>query len=265
MLFALIAVAIAIGFRYYTKTTAGPGRPSIVFAEDYIEVPADDGEAALLQGVTAYDPEDGDITSSIIVEDINGITSEGEAYAVYAAFDSNNHIAKASRLVKLTGYQPPRFFISSSMIFSVRDNYNILHYIDASDVFDGDVSGKIRYNVIGSNIADDGTGEEQIQLRVTNSLGNTVSLPITVIVCEGDPNPAKITLSKHTVYINTGERFNPASYVESYMSGDVQRYSSIGLKISSDVNTAVPGVYTVEYSYGSGSELSRARLFVVVV
>lgn len=75
--------------------------PAISFADDdrnliYTE---DLKEEELLEGVSAVDDVDGDVTESVLIEKISE-TADGNVIVTYAALDSSNNVAKRSRVYK---------------------------------------------------------------------------------------------------------------------------------------------------------------------
>ena len=106
MLLSLGAVA---GYRFYQKTAASPGVPSIRFTSETLSVPVNATDEELLQGVTATDPEDGNVTASLIVEGMSRLGGDNNVKVSYVAFDSKNHMARAERTVHLTDYTDTRF------------------------------------------------------------------------------------------------------------------------------------------------------------
>lgn len=54
----------------------------------------------LLEGVTAYDSYDGDVTDSLLIEKVTE-TGKGEVIVTYAAVDSSNNVAELSRILKV--------------------------------------------------------------------------------------------------------------------------------------------------------------------
>lgn len=53
----------------------------------------------LLEGVTAYDSHDGDVTASLLIEKVTE-TGNGEVIVTYAAVDSSNNVTELSRILK---------------------------------------------------------------------------------------------------------------------------------------------------------------------
>ena len=53
----------------------------------------------LLEGVTAYDSHDGDVTASLLIEKVTE-TRNGEGIVTYPAMDSSKNVAELSRILK---------------------------------------------------------------------------------------------------------------------------------------------------------------------
>lgn len=89
----------------------GAGTAAVVVTDDRkgpeIELPADgdvtyeegSDTAPLLEGVTATDEKDGDVTDSLMIENIFPNEDHTSASVVYAAKDSHNNVSKATRRV----------------------------------------------------------------------------------------------------------------------------------------------------------------------
>lgn len=79
--------------------------PEIVFPDQEIIYQEGDSYDSLLEGVTAVDDKDGDVTKSIVVEKVY-IGEEGEdSVAVYVAKDKSNNIARSTRRIEISDSQ----------------------------------------------------------------------------------------------------------------------------------------------------------------
>ena len=77
--------------------------PEIFFDEDkQIEYTEGMDEALLLEGVTAVDEKDGDVSDSLLVEKVAG-TNGKEVIVTYVARDGANNVGKASRAFTVVG------------------------------------------------------------------------------------------------------------------------------------------------------------------
>ena len=256
------ALSVALAVIYGISRNTSPEYPEIKFYGGEISVSVNATDEELLKGVSATDPEDGDVTDSLVVEGTSNLIKGNDIKVTYAAIDSKNHVTKASRTVKFVDYESPHFSLSAPLIFKLSNNIDLLANVGAEDVFDGDISGNLKYS-ISNGISLDSLGEYEIKFSVTNKLGDTVVLPATVVITDEDPHSEDIVLSDYLVYIKKGDEFNAKDYVVGYTANGVEHSSTYGLTITDNVNTDEAGVYTVDYSY-SGKTTCRTSLVVVV-
>ena len=263
---AALLLATAGFFTYLLREAA----PVIVCSSSEIHVSVDASEEELLFGVTAMDAEDGDITSSVVIESISSFVEPGKSIITYAAFDSHNHVATASRTLYYTDYHSPRFRITDSLQFLSGTVINPLLYITAEDCIDGDISNKISMTLLESGDYISAIGVHPVEFRVTNSLGDVSSLQTEIVVYERSSyNAPSIVLSDYLVYTEPGERINPIDYVreiaflrESYT---VEQYGAENLVIDdSELNIAKPGIYKVTIYCERGDATGSATLLVAV-
>ena len=101
----IVTFAYCIGFAaylVYTRQISDNTPPEISFLSDVLEVSVEASEDDLLVGVTAKDSKDGNVTNSVLVEGISGLSSDQLATITYAAFDQAGNVAKAQRTVQYT-------------------------------------------------------------------------------------------------------------------------------------------------------------------
>lgn len=252
MLVLLVAVLAAFyGYRYRVQQHTDSNPPRIEMSEETLQLSVRDPEEALLQGVTASDREDGDVTASLIVEGIRLLDADGNATVGYAAFDRAGNVTKASRSVCFTDYESPRFSLSAPLLLHQSSNLDALNYIHATDLLDGDITHRIRATVLTENVIST-VGEHLVEFRVTNSLGDTVKLELPLEVY-AQTYQATLNLTDYLIYLPVGADFDPVHYLSSYK----ERNETISLKDGipgtlsvqtvGTVDTDTPGVYTIEY------------------
>ena len=103
---AVLAAAIVLFGCYLlwvqkAKDTVGP---VITVEEGILECRVSDPQEMLLTGVTAWDDRDGDVTASLLVESIYGISEENLTTVTYAAFDRAGNVSKLQRQIRYTDY-----------------------------------------------------------------------------------------------------------------------------------------------------------------
>lgn len=258
----LLAVfsAAYITTRIYQNSTTRHDPPVISCPEGILEVSASDDEAVLLTGVTASDPQDGDLTDHIIIGGISKLISKDTAKVTLMVFDSDDNMAKLVRHIRYTDYHRPQFSVVKPLAFSSTKEVSLLDRLKAEDVVDGDISSRIRVSTLAST---DHSGVYDITIQVTNSMGDTAWLQLPVLVQETDPLRPVIDLNSYLVYLDVGSSFDAMSYVSGLsVSGNAEATSKVS--ISSNVDTSVAGTYRVMYTYSSGSSTGTAILTVVV-
>lgn len=81
------------------KLTEDHQPPEILIQDSDMTYTEGESFDALLEGVTATDNRDGDVTDSLVVENVYPVPDTATAQVVYVARDDSNNIAKASRTV----------------------------------------------------------------------------------------------------------------------------------------------------------------------
>lgn len=278
----LVILLISVGAFGYCKVKqlrSGDNlAPVIYVGESNIEVSVEDGEDILLQGVTAEDRKDGDVTGSVIVENVSGFLDDGRRIVTYAAFDSDNHVSKATRQITYKDYTSPRFEINAPLRFPAGTT-NFLSGIAVTDCLDGDLSSSVRFSR-GYEITTDEPGNYRMQLEVANSAGDMVYLPVTVEVY--DPSEysqtPQILLKEYIKYVKKGQTLDAKDYLDSVeiagteykvVSGGGMTESTVGRDeikmIDSEIDYKTPGVYEAIFSMTSEfGQTGMVRMVVVV-
>lgn len=251
--------------------------PTISFSDGLLELSVQDSREALMQGISARDNIDGDVTDSVVVASVKLTGDDGSIEVTYAVFDKAGNVSKAVRAAKYTDYQSPRFSLKQSLTFASNIEVDMFKIVKAMDVVDGDISHRVRVASMESSL-DSGVGTYQVQLTVSNSLGETVSLEVPVEVYAIGSYEATLTLTDYLVYLPAGSKLDTASYMNEYIRGNVKHSlqnnipEDCSVEIKSNVQLDVPGVYAVEYrvtqTVGAGSAATGytgyAKLLVVV-
>lgn len=94
---AVLLAASAVLYMRQDRTA-----PVISFIDNEVEYEEDMDLFLLLEGVSAQDEKDGDVSDTLLIEKVSN-TSRGDVIVTYAAMDSANNVAKASRVLKMAG------------------------------------------------------------------------------------------------------------------------------------------------------------------
>lgn len=217
--------------------------PTIQVEPDTLNVSIKDGTDKLMQGVTAYDAKDGDLTDSVLIESISSFSEDGTCTVTYAVADADDHVAKNTRRITYTDYTSPRFVLNQALVVPVGTILRVNTLIGAEDCIDGDISDKIL--LTATNYQASSAGIFSLSLQVSNSKGDIAELDLPIYVEEADARAPVIRLSEYLVYVPKGTTPDFASYIDSITSD----YSALeeDVLISSEYEPEVPGVYQIHY------------------
>ena len=141
LLSIVMAAAIALFGAYLVLThNLKDTRPPVISVEEkMLEISVKDDKSRLMTGITAMDDRDGDVTASLLVESIYGISNDNVTTVTYAAFDRAGNVSKIERKVRYTDYHEPRLRLSGSLCFPYNSGFDLLDYVGAEDVLEGDI------------------------------------------------------------------------------------------------------------------------------
>ena len=242
----LAIVTLAFGTTEITeRINGGNDAPVISCDSEILEISVTADRQTLLEDVTAKDAQDGDLTTAIRISGISKFIDDATTNITYLVFDSDNNVGSLTRTIRYTDYVPPRLSITKPLVYSYNDSMTILDRMTAEDCIDGDITDSIRLSTLSSS------GEDYIyslNVRVTNSMDDTQQLTLPVVRYPDNAERPEITLTSYLVYLEQGSDFSAREYI-SYVrtSGTIINKSEV--RVSGSVDTSVPGVYTVRYSY----------------
>lgn len=275
MLF-IIALSAFLTFTIYTKTREDVTGPKIRMDQEILKVSVEDVEETLLDGVTAKDGRDGDVTDSLVIENLSNFTTKNRRLITYAAFDSHLNVGKATREIEYTDYTAPEFVMKEAPKLSQTelDNLNTLNeIIQANDCLDGEITRSITITSTGDYEEAEFGGKRVIRFQVTNSAGDVENISVTVPFNESGAPVA--VLSSYIVYVKKGQQFDPNGYLKNIQIGSNEltlaqfreEYEDGEINIRNGVNTAEPGEYQVTYTVhvGEGSRLRGAISYLQVI
>ena len=252
VLLIIACVAVFYGYRTLDMMRTDNDAPVIYMDAQIPEVSVKDPKSALLQGISAEDKQDGDVTSSLVVEKVEMTDSDGTLNVSFAAFDRSGNVAKEKREAKYTDYESPKFVMRAPLLFRNGAHFDVLQIVEAMDVIDGDIQHRVRATSMTDKSIDE-LGVHDVQFQVTNSLGDTVAYVLPVEVYDPEPYDATLTLKNYLVYMEQGSTFSASAYLESFFfrGDEIDLRGNLpygySLKTEGTVNTQVPGVYPVEY------------------
>ena len=245
-----------------TKIKADKTIPVITVDDSVLEVSVKATEKELLEGVTAMDGKDGDISDRLLVESIGKFSEIGYCKITYAVSDLDNHVATATRRIHYTDYTGPRFKMNKPLLFSVYDTVVTTGIVGATDCLDGDISQNV---IIYSPDFEEGKeGTFSLQVTVSNSKGDSSQIILPMVVEKQAKDGPQINLKEYLVYHKKGDAApNWQKYID-------EKVDSTGLEAEFKVTTKTnfnkdkPGMYTVNY-YGTDSFKRQGHTALLVV
>lgn len=221
-----------------------------------------------LKGVTAYDDEDKDITSSVTVHEHDVNTSVAGDYTVtYKVTDSQG--ATAYKTVNVYVYPKTEAINHIPAIhavdktFTVGDTFDPKKDVTASDQEDGDITSSIE--VVENTVDTAKAGTYTITYKVTDSKGASCTKTIYVTV-----NPKMESLNEIPVInaedktLAVGDSFDPMKDVTASdkENGDLTAKIEV---INNTVDTTKAGTYTVTYKVTDKDGASVTKTIAVTV
>ena len=267
---ALVAVfvlaAVAFGFSFgYQNFFADTTPPVFTCEETQLEVSVSATDEELCRGLTATDDTDGDLTSAIRVKSVSSLIGANTAQVTYVVFDKASNAATFTRNISYTDYEKPRFHLSKPLVYNVSQTVTLLDRLSVTDVRDGDLTDKMRLSMLNLQTSTEGT--YQMRVMVTNSLGDSAILPLTVIIRNAGVNAPTIELTDYLIYTHVGEEPDAKSFLKSVKDPLVKNgsVSKSDVEITSNVDAQLPGTYEITYTYTGESGANATVILTVVV
>lgn len=258
----LVTLVAFVGFSVIERLTTDNTYPTITVSEDVMEVSIKDKNEKFLEGVTAFDGKDGDISDKVLVESVSKFIEPGVCTVTYAVSDADNHVAKATRTIRYTDYTPPEFYMKRALVYGVGEDVNIRAAVGARDCIDGDISDKV--TVVATDYITNTAGVFTVSLQVANSMGDMIYLDVTVHVEGNETMAPEIALEKSLIYIKKGEKPDFESFVkEVTIDGVVMK--DYAMMISTNFDSEVPGTYNVHYYITTTTGYEGHSILTVVV
>lgn len=288
-------VILGVAYRNSRNETRDFTPPIITAKEDTIKVKIGATDEELIKGLSAKDDVDGDLTEKIIIEKIakNEKSLKQEFNITYVCFDSSENIGRLTRKLIYEDYNSPHFSLDSDLRFPLNTTINLLDHIKATDAIDGEISPFIILEGAKDIGEASSAGNYSFNLSVTNSVGDTSTLPIQVELYEETYEEQmykpKIMLKEYVVYIDKKHHFKPEAYLDyiedegrceidfdnqnvnagaTKKTGEKLATKKIPvskIETKSTVKKDKPGVYSVTYKYTSDATGYDCKTKLIVV
>ena len=240
---ALMAVAsIGLGGGVVSMEMMSDDNPPVIeFQKDEVTYSEGDSYDVFLEGVTAQDDRDGDVTDSLVVESVYLTESGKHVMVIYVARDKENNVAKISRWVKCKVNE------QQASAENTKDKKEDKTKTDEEDQID-DIQAAMAAAQAGSQIQEPEAEPEPID--------------------EVSPENPKITLKTDSVTIRAGEEIQRIAYVEN-ITDDKDEATSLWQNIrivGDEFDNDTPGVYEQIYYVvdSDGNKSNEATLTITV-
>lgn len=276
-IFVLSLIAFIV-FNIVNRVTTDSTPPVITSESDTVTVSVAAEESELFAGLTAADDEDGDLTGEIMISSMSNFTEPGKRTVSYVVFDASNNASTLTRNLEYTDYTAPQIKLTQPLRYSLNEmeDASLTENMSVQDCLDGDITQQIRATFNdGSYIAM--AGEYGITVQVSNSAGDTCSVPLTVTVTDPAEESGKYypMLSDYIVYAPVGGYVDLTSLLiglenssTQYLFADANPSAPGGIEsvaIGGAVDYNTPGTYTVDYQFTSASGATGTTKLAVVV
>lgn len=261
LVIVLAVLGILFGATAISRRVKGVDQgPTIQCGTELLEVSVEDGEEVLLRGVTASDPQDGDLTGKIRIQGVSKLITDDTAKISYIVFDSHGNFAAVSRMIRYTDYARPDIHVTAPLIYREEEQIKLLDRLEARDSLDGDITNSIRVSALQAT-SDPDVWTAGVQ--VTNSMGDTTRLELPIIIHTGLVVRPQVVLTEYLIYLRQGDAFQPENYLDRVETpiGPGQTGDVI---ISGQADTSAAGTYYIYYRYPYGVTTGLSVLTVVV-
>ncbi len=238
ILLGLICIAVVggSGALFITRDKTGP---KIIVSEDReIAYGTDSDKTVLLDGVTAIDEKDGDVSDSLRVESVQN-NEDGSLEVTYSAVDDSNNVTKLTCKVETLNQKNSDEDAQEETTEASEENQEENQENTQQDEEDKEAQNQEEAN------------QEEVDDSNSDTDAAIAALP------EGSP---QLRLSTHQVDLQVGASFQYVDYIES-ISDDKDETNELYRKIylTGEVNTSQAGNYEISY-YVTDSDKNQSNI-----
>lgn len=238
ILLGLICIAVVggSGALFITRDKTGP---KIIVSEDRkIAYGTDSDKTVLLDGVTAIDEKDGDVSDSLRVESVRN-NEDGSLEVTYSAVDDSNNVTKLTCKVETLNQKNSDEDAQEETTEASEENQEENQENTQQDEEDKEAQNQEEAN------------QEEVDDSDSDTDAAIAALP------EGSP---QLRLSTHQVELQVGASFQYMDYIES-ISDDKDETNELYRKIylTGEVNTSQAGNYEISY-YVTDSDKNQSNI-----
>ena len=238
ILLGLICIAVVggSGALFVTRDKTGP---KIIVSEDRkIAYSTDSDKTVLLDGVTAIDEKDGDVSDSLRVESVRN-NEDGSLEVTYSAVDDFNNVTKLTCKVETLNQENSGEDAQEEKTEASEENQEESQENTQQEAEDKEAQNQEEAN------------QEEVDDSNSDTDAAIAALP------EGSP---QLRLSTHQADLQVGASFQYMDYIES-ISDDKDETNELYRKIylTGEVNTSQAGNYEISY-YVTDSDKNQSNI-----
>ncbi len=211
----------------------------------------------VLKGITAFDNNDGNITSKIKIEGSVNTNKAGTYELTYSVSDTTGNTAKSVRMVTVIDNVKPVISGVNDLTINFGEKFNLLEGVTASDNSDGDITSKIK---VEGSVDTNKAGIYELIYSVTDESGNSVTAARKVTVVD-HIKPVISGVENLTIGLYT--KFDLSEGVSAIDNNDGNITSSIQTSGSVDTNTEGSYVITYKVADAAGNITEVKRTITV--
>lgn len=221
-----------------------------------------------LQGITADDQEDGDLTDQIeIIQNTVDTTKHGIYEVTYKVTDSNGASVTKTIIVVVNPHMEEvnhaPIIIAADQTLNINDPFDPFSGISAEDKEDGNLTDQI--NIVKNTVDTTKHGIYEVTYTVTDSSGASVTKTIKVAVkanIELINHIPTITATDQTLFV--GDTYSVLEGVTAFDQEDGDLTSRIEV-IKNTVDTSKAGIYEVIYKVTDTNDASCTKTIYITI
>ena len=258
-----VAACALLCWTLYNVSLQDTVAPEIADSVGELHLQVSDDADALMQGLTATDDRDGDLTDRILLERISRFSQPGVCQVCYVVFDNSNNFSRYQRTVTYDDYVSPRLQLEAPLMYRMGEQIAIMDRIRLYDCLDGDITYALKLE--SSNVSDDTVGVYEIEVYATSNYGDEIyaKIPLNIGIYSADA--PQIQLKQYLAYTKVGEDFSPLSYVQSVQDKTGTPISVDQVKILSQVDLSKPGGGQICYEVTDERGITGTTYLTVIV
>ncbi len=213
-----------------------------------------------MEGVSAYDTEDGDVTSRVDVIGNNVDNQNPGTYEVtYKVTDSFGKSSTETIQVQVVNDKPT--IVAKDQELNVGDTFDPLEGVTAADKQDGDLTSNVQ--VVANDVDTTQAGTYHVTYVVEDSAGGQTEKTVTIHVKEKNTAP-EILMDTNTINLHVGDQPDWMVGVTANDEEDGNLTDAIAVDVA-NVDLTTPGTYKVVYQVTDSGGLTTTKEVPVTV